>query len=146
MKLNKMKKEDLELMSYTKIAELYLKENKTTKNTAELFKEVCSLLNKSESEYQSEIADFFQSLTTSKDFILLEDGNWDLKVNHTIKLDIDEIYEDKEEDEEIIEEVEDEMEEEEIDDFDSVEDDEVFEDDDDDLSELTILNEEEMEE
>ncbi len=35
--LNKMTRDDLELLSYTKIAEMYLKENKKTMNTAELF-------------------------------------------------------------------------------------------------------------
>ena len=72
--LSKMSKENLELLSYTKIAEMYLKENKKTMNTAELFKEVCKLLELSDEEYQDKIADFFESLTTSKDFILLSDG------------------------------------------------------------------------
>ena len=40
--LKKMTKEELELLSYTKIAELYLKEKKTTLSTAELFKEACN--------------------------------------------------------------------------------------------------------
>ena len=95
MKLNKMKKEDLEQLSYGKIAELYLKENKQTLTTAELFKEVCNLLELPEEEYQNKIGDFFETLTTSKEFILLSDGKWDLKSNHTVKIDIDEIYEEK---------------------------------------------------
>ena len=99
--LNKMSKEQLELLSYTKIAEMYLKENKKTMNTADLFKEVCKLLELDESEYEEKIADFFESLTTSKEFILLNDGNWDLRINHSVKIDIDDIYEeiDSEEDE-----------------------------------------------
>ena len=71
MSLSKMTKEEIELLSYTDIAKLYLEENKKTLNTAELFKEVCNLLSLSEVEYQEKITDFFQSLTTSKDFILL---------------------------------------------------------------------------
>ena len=98
MKLNKMKKEDLEQLSYGKIAELYLKENKQTLTTAELFKEVCNLLELPEEEYQNKIGDFFETLTTSKEFILLSDGKWDLKSNHTVKIDIDEIYEEKDDD------------------------------------------------
>ena len=98
MKLNKMKKEDLEQLSYGKIAELYLKENKQTFTTAELFKEVCNLLELPEEEYQNKIGDFFETLTTSKEFILLSDGKWDLKSNHTVKIDIDEIYEEKDDD------------------------------------------------
>ena len=93
-----MKKEDLEQLSYGKIAELYLKENKQTLTTAELFKEVCNLLELPEEEYQNKIGDFFETLTTSKEFILLSDGKWDLKCNHTVKIDIDEIYEEKDDD------------------------------------------------
>ena len=69
--LSKMTKENLELLSYTKIAEMYLKENKKTMNTADLFREICKLLGLSDEEYQEKIGDFFESLTTSKDFILL---------------------------------------------------------------------------
>ena len=140
--LNKMSKDELELLSYTKIAELYLKENKTTMNTAELFKEICNLLQLSEVEYQEKIADFFQSLTTSKEFILLNDGKWDLKSNHSVKVDINDIYEeDEEETEEDSEVREDEYEEEENYDA-SLEDDYS----DDDLSDLIILDDSEIEE
>lgn len=142
--LNKMTKDELELLSYTKIAEMYLKENKTTMNTAELFKEICNLLGMSEAEYQEKIADFFQSLTTSKEFILLNDGKWDLKANHSIKIDINDIYEESDEGTENEEEdvLEDEYEDEE-DNYDA-----PIEDDynDDDLSDLTILDDNEMEE
>ncbi len=143
--LNKMTKDELELLSYTKIAEMYLKENKTTMNTAELFKEICNLLGLSEAEYQEKIADFFQSLTTSKEFILLNDGKWDLKANHSVKINIDDIYEESDEgveNEEKNDEIEDEYEDEE-DNYDT-----PIEDDynDDDLSDLTILDDNEMEE
>ncbi len=143
--LNKMTKDELELLSYTKIAEMYLKENKTTMNTADLFKEICNLLGMSEAEYQEKIADFFQSLTTSKEFILLNDGKWDLKANHSVKINIDDIYEESDEgveNEEENDEIEDEYEDEE-DNYDT-----PLEDDynDDDLSDLTILDDNEMEE
>ena len=145
--LNKMNKDELEQLSYTKIAEMYLKENKKTMNTADLFKEVCKLLELGENEYQDKIADFFESLTTSKEFILLNDGNWDLKINHSVKIDIDDIYEDS--DSEVEE------------DADAYDDDQIIEDDyddenydigidddilDDDFSDLTIVDEEELEE
>ena len=90
--LSKMSKENLEMLSYAKIAELYLKENKKTMNTADLFKEVCKLLELSDEEYQERIGDFFESLTTSKEFILLNDGNWDLRANHSVKIDMNDIY------------------------------------------------------
>ena len=143
MKLSKMKKEDLELLSYTSIAKLYLEENKTTLNTADLFKEICKLLDLSERVYQDKIADFFQSLTTSKEFILLDDGKWDLKCKHkTKKMDIDDLYEEKEEENDEYE-VEDEEQDEE-DEYNSIDDEEEYAEDD--LSDLTILDEDELEE
>ena len=140
MKLSKMKKEDIELLSYTNIAKLFLEENKTTMNTAELFKQVCNLLELSENEYQDKIADFFQTLTTSKEFILLEDGKWDLKINHKVKIDMDELYEEKDEDEDYESDIE--AEETIEDDYNSIDDEEEYAEDD--LSDLTILTEEEL--
>lgn len=141
MSLSKMSKEELELLSYTDIAKLYLEENKTTLNTADLFKEVCKLLSLSESEYSEKITDFFQSLTTSKDFILLNDGKWDLKSKHSVKVAMDELYEEQAEEEEDYEtEPENDMTEE--DEFNSIDDEEDYADDD--LSDLTILSEEEL--
>lgn len=140
MKLSKMKKEEIELLSYTNIAKLYLEENKTTMNTADLFKQVCNLLELSDSDYQDKIADFFQSLTTSKEFILLEDGKWDLKINHKVKIVMDELYEEKDEEEEFDSDIE---EEETIeDDYNSIDDEEEYAEED--LSDLTILNEDEL--
>jgi len=140
MSLNKISKEEIELLSYTDIAKLYLEENKTTLNTAELFKVVCDLLSLSESEYSEKITDFFQSLTTSKDFILLNDGKWDLKSKHSVKVSMDELYEEQADEEEYEGEPEDEMEEE--DEFNSIDDEEDYADDD--LSDLTILTEDEL--
>ena len=143
MKLSKMKKEELELLSYTSIAKMYLEENKKTMNTADLFKEVCKLLELSERVYQDKIADFFQSLTTSKDFVLLDDGTWDLKGNHKCKkFDIDELYEEKEENDDAeLSESDEEIDEE--DEFNSIDDEEEYAEDD--LADLTILSEEELE-
>ncbi len=141
--LSKMSKENLELLSYTKIAEMYLKENKKTMNTAELFKEVCKLLELSDEEYQDKIADFFESLTTSKDFILLSDGNWDLKVNHSVKIDIDDIYEESDTEEDVTED--DDLSEEDNydDDYTDTSDDDLI---DDDYSDLTIVDDTELDE
>lgn len=144
--LSDKSREELELLSYTKIAELYLKENKKTMNTAELFREVCRLLELGDDEYQDKIADFFESLTTSKDFILLNDGNWDLKVNHSVKIDMDDIYEEADTEEEISDD-----EDSELSDEDNYEDDsyetELSDDDiaDEDFSDLTIVDEDELE-
>ncbi len=144
--LSKMSKENLEQLSYTKIAEMYLRENKIRMNTADLFREVCKLLELSENEYQERIADFFESLTTSKEFILLNDGNWDLKENHSVKIDMDDIYDDSDTD------IEEETSDEEIDEDnyedDSYEDDLSDEVDDlnDDYDDLTIVDEDELDE
>lgn len=143
--LNKLSKEELELLSYAKIAEMYLKENKKTMSTADLFREVCRLLGLDDNEYQERIADFFESLTTSKDFILLSDGNWDLRANHSVKIDMNDIYGDSD--------AEDDVEEEDNDNNDLSEEDN-YEDDynenaeadiiDDDYSDLTIVDEDEL--
>ena len=146
MKLDKMTKEELELMPYTELAALYLKEHGKTMNTADLFKAICNLLELPESVYVDKIADFFASLTTNKDFILLEDGTWDLKSNHSVKLNMDDIYEEKEDLEEENTDNEDEVEDaEEPDDIDSLDDENYIDDDDDDLAELTIVNDDELE-
>ena len=140
MKLSKMKKDDIELLSYTNIAKLYLEENKTTMTTADLFKEICKLLELSDSEYQDKIADFFQSLTTSKEFILLNDGKWDLKSNHKVKIVMDDLYEEKAEDDEDISLDDEELAEE--DEYNSIDDEEEYAEED--LADLTILNEDEL--
>lgn len=144
MKLNNIPISELELLSYTEIAKMYLTENKTTKNTADLFKEICKLLGLSDEEYVEKIADFFESLTTSKEFILLEDGTWDLKSNHKVKVVIEEIEEEITTDEED-NELEQSEDEEEIDDI--MDDDSYIDDDDDDeLADLTIVDDDELEE
>ena len=63
MSLNNLKQEDLEIMSNTDIAYHILKEHNAM-TTANLFKEICKLLDLSDQEYVDKIADFFESLTT----------------------------------------------------------------------------------
>ncbi|MDY5996258.1 MAG: DNA-directed RNA polymerase subunit delta [Bacilli bacterium] len=143
--LNKLSKEELELLSYAKIAEMYLKENKKTMSTADLFREVCRLLGLDDNEYQERIADFFESLTTSKDFILLSDGNWDLRANHSVKIDMNDIYGDSDAEADV---------EEEDNDNNDLSEEDNYEDDynenaeadiiDDDYSDLTIVDEDEL--
>ena len=145
MSLTNMTMEELETLSYTKIAEMYLQENKKTLSTNELFKEVCNLLQMTEDEYADNITDFFQSLSTTKEFILI-DGKWDLKSNHKVKVNIDELYEDKDEDEELLEEENEELDDIEADildddDFDPSEDEDFM---DDDLSDLSIVDEDDL--
>ena len=147
MKLNQIPINELELLPYTSIAKMYLEENKTTKNTADLFREVCNLLELSEDEYVDNIADFFESLTTSKEFILLEDGTWDLKSNHKVKVVIDDIDDEESDEEENNEDELEDLEGQMEDDIDDVIDDDGFIDDDvdDELADLTIMDEDELE-
>lgn len=143
MKIKDMKKEDLEVLSYTDLTEMILKENKKSMNTASIFREICSLLELDDSEYSNKIGDYYTSLTTDKRFILLDNAEWDLRDKHKINIVIDE---DEDEDEEF--EEEDETLESDNSEDESVEitDDEVDLDDEDDLDDLSIVDEEEIDE
>lgn len=146
MNIKKMKREDLELMSYNDIA-YYLLKDKKEQTTACLFQEICDMLEMTKKAYENKIGDFYTSLTNDKRFILLDSGNWDLKENHSIKaLKIEAILEDMEdiEPEDIIEEIDDET-----DNNKEIIYDENPDDDPDDLSEeyknLVIVDEDELE-
>ena len=138
MKLNNIPKNELELLSYKEIAKMYLQENKITKTTADLFKEICKLLDLSDQEYVDKIADFFESL--------LEDGTWDLKSNHKVKVSIEDLEDDTaEETESNSDDLE--ADEQETNDIDSIDDDNYLDDDtDDDLADLTIIDDDDLEE
>ena len=145
MKLKNIKKEELEVLSYTDLTEMILKENKKPMNTANIFKNICELLELSEDEYINKIGDYYTSLTTDKRFTLLENAEWDLKDNHKLDIVLDEddeedsIFEDEDESEEESEESLEDMDE-------SIEitDDEI--DLDDDMEDLSIINDDDMEE
>lgn len=144
MKLKNMPKEELELMSYTDLTEMLLKENKKPMNTPTVFHKICDLLGYGDDEYASKIGDYYTSLTIDKRFVLLENNEWDLRDHHSINLSLEE---DDYEDEEMIDE-EEEMEEpeEEEENIDEVNTDEELEvDDDDDIDELNIISDEEEE-
>ena len=144
----KMKKEELEQLSNKDIAELILENSKRTLNTADLFKKIIKLLELPDSVFETKIADFYTSLATDKRFILLSNGKWDLRSNHTsdkvIKVsDEDDEEEDEEEDEgEDDSTTSDEMEE---DNFDDTEDEEYDEETNEELKDLVIIDEDELE-
>lgn len=94
MNINKMKKEELELLSFTDIAYEILKKEKVCKSTVDLFKQISELLELSEDEYTAKIGDFYTSLTTDKRFFALDNGEWDLKEKHSTKVIIDDDDED----------------------------------------------------
>lgn len=145
MKLKEMKKEELEVLSYTDLTEMILKENKKAMNTPSIFKKICDLLELSEEEYTNQIGDYYTSLTTDKRFILLDSAEWDLKDKHKVEI----VMEDDEDEDAIFEEeIDDEEEnnEEESSEDESIEitDDEI--DLDDGMEELTIVTDDEIEE
>ncbi len=142
MKIDKMKKEDLELLSYKDITMMILEE-KGAMNTLDLFTKIVELLELPKSTIDKKIGDYYTTLTTDKNFLLLE-GKWDLRKRHTSDKVVKAQDQDEDEEEEEIEEkIEAEDEEE---DFDSqVSDDDDFDDGDDDLKDLVVLDEEELE-
>lgn len=140
--LSKMSPEELELMSYTDIAYALLKEEKKTMNTATIFKKVCDLLEYSEDDFSSKIGDFYTSMNIDKRFVLLDNNEWDVRDNHSIKVELEEDDDDEIIDEEIEEEVEEEIEEND----DTLYDDENEIDDDDDIDDLSIISDDEMDE
>lgn len=136
----KLKKAELELMSYNDIANLLLNKE-TGKTTLDLFTEITELLELPKQTIDNKIGEFYTALTNDKRFILTENGKWDLRKNHKSKnLTIDEDLEDYDED---IEDYEEEEENEENED--------LYSDDDDtpDVAEeyknLVIVDEEDLE-
>ncbi|MBE6153366.1 MAG: DNA-directed RNA polymerase subunit delta [Firmicutes bacterium] len=139
MNINKMKKSELELLSFTDIAYEILKTEKQSKSTVEIFRTISELLELSEDEFTSKIADFYTSLTTDKRFIALETGNWDLKERHSTKMVIDD---DDDIDIEVEDTTDEEPEEEDI----TTEYDENEDYADDDLEDLVVIDTDENEE
>lgn len=145
--MKEIKKEEIENLSYKDITFMILTKEKKGMNTLDLFTKIVNLLELPSATIESKIADYFTSLTTDKRFILV-DGVWDLRTRHTSdKVLVDET-EDEEENEldetrEDIDVSADEYSDEYSDDT-SVE--SEFDDSDDDLSDLVILDEEDLSE
>ena len=137
MKTKKLSKEELENMSYDDLAYLILKENGKKMKIQTLFKKECALLNLDEKIFEDKIADFFELLSTDKRFIMLNNGYWDLRTNHSPKVVV------IDDEEEIVVEAEEEVEEEKEETFYDSE--EETDEGDDDLKELVIIDEEEIE-
>ena len=130
----KMKKDELELLSNKDIAALILEDSNKTFNTADLFKKIIKLLELPESVFEAKIADFYTALSTDKRFILLDNGKWDLRSNHTsdkvlkLKMDDEDAYDDIEEDN-----------------YDDTEDEEYDEETNEELKDLVVIDEDELE-
>lgn len=145
MKLKNMSKDELETLSYKDLTYMLLDENKNTSmNTANIFREIITLLELPEKVYTDKIGDFYTSLTTDKRFLLLNDGTWDLRNRHTS----DKIVKATDDDDDEIDEVkddDDDKEEIDEDNYDSGDDDDDFEDSDDELKDLVVIDEDELE-
>ena len=140
MKLKDIPVEELEIMSYTDITYMILKENKKTMNTPTIFKKICELLDYSDDEYAAKIGDYYTSLTLDKRFLLLENNEWDIRDHHSVELVLDDEENEILEDEEEVEEYEtDEISE----DIDEVIDDDL---DSSDMDDLAIVTEDELDE
>lgn len=147
MKLNKMPKEELETLAYSDLTEMILKEKKKAINTPTLFKEICKLLELTDDDYANQIGDYYTSLTTDKRFILLDNACWDLRDKHKVEIILDDDdLEDEEYDEESIEDEDEVVETVESEDIDAMDDEEGIDADDDDLDDLTIIDDEDIEE
>ena len=137
MKLDKMKKEDIEVLSNKELTTLILKEEKKPQTTADLFKRIIGLLELPDSTFENKIAEFYTQLATDKEFTFLDNGKWDLSINHK-QGNATEEEEEEEENKEDLEVMEEE------DNYDDT-DDEDYDDTDDDLKDLVIIDEDELE-
>lgn len=141
--MKNIKKEDVCNLSYKDIAYLIIENEKKGINTLDLFTKIVELLDLPANTIDSKIADFYTSLTTDKRFLMV-DGFWDLRRHHTSDKILAQIDED-EDDEENIDEQEDIDEEEDVSfEEDNIDDTSYDDTDDDGLSDLVILDEEEM--
>lgn len=137
MKTINLTEEELASLSYDDVAYLILEKKQTKMKIQDLFKEVIKVMNLDERAFEEHLADFFELLSTDKKFIMLEQGFWDLKINHSTKPIIDD-----DDDEEVLEEVDNadvENEQDETINYDE----ELVDDDDteDDLKDLVIIDE-----
>ena len=147
MSLKSMKKEELELLSNKDIAYMIIEESKKKLNTADLFKKIMKLLDLPESTFDKKIADFYTALSTDKRFILLDNGKWDLRSNHTSDKIVKVADEDDEDEDEVSDEEEQELEDEEIeeDNFDDTDESDYDDETNEELKDLVVIDEDELE-
>ena len=141
MKLKTINEEEIETMSFDDLAYVILKEKGKKMKINEIFQAICELQNLGQDIYESRIADFFTLLATEKRFIQLDKGYWDLRENHTAKIDLESV------EDEDIDETEEEIEEETTEESDDMFLDETKESDDDDevddeYKDLVVVDEE----
>ena len=145
MSVRALKKEELETLSSKDVAYMVMEGSKRKLNTADLFKKVISLMGLPEDTFEKKVADFYTSLSTDKRFILLENGKWDLRNNHTTAKIIKVTDEEEEEDEEVEELSEKEEDAPEEDNYDDTDDEDYDDDTNEELKDLVIIDEDELE-
>ena len=95
--------------------------------------------------YAEKIGDYYTSLTTDKRFVILENGEWDIRDNHVLNISLEDDDEEELESEEEEESEYDENIEETEEDIDEVIDDDELDDDvEEDIDDLAVLDEEEI--
>lgn len=147
MKLKDISIEELELMSYTDLTYALLKEYKKSMSTAALFREICDLLEYSDSQYASKIGDYYTSLTLDKRFVLLDNNEWDVSDNHSISIVMDDDEADETDEEMEDDSLEESEDSENTDDMEvPLDDEDVLDDEADDLDDLEIVDEDDLEE
>lgn len=144
MKLKNMSQEELQLLSYTDLTYKILKEEKKTLNTPTIFRKICDLLGYSDEEYAEKIGDYYTSLTIDKRFVMLENGEWDIRDNHVLNISLEDDDEEEIESEEEESEYDENIEEAEEDIDEVIDDDELDDDVEEDIDDLAVLDEEEI--
>ena len=147
MKIEDLSKEELEQLTYTELAAMILAEKGSKMKIVDIFKKVCEILELSDSTFENQVADFFELVSTDKNFIVLDKGFCDLRKKHAPKAVIVD-----DEDENFDNEVEIEENDEDIVDSDEESDEDIFYDsssddddvtDDDELDDFIMVDEEE---
>lgn len=143
--IKNMPKEELEILSYSDLTELILKEENKPLNTPTIFRKICNILGYDDEEYTNKIGDYYTSLTTDKRFVFLDTNEWDLREKTPVDIVMDEDEDEEEvDDEEMNEENQEETSEYEDDVDTMIEDEDIV--DDEELDDLSILSDEELEE
>ena len=143
--IKNMPKEELEILSYSDLTELILKEENKPLNTPTIFRKICDILGYDDEEYTNKIGDYYTSLTTDKRFVFLDTNEWDKKEKNPVDIVMDEDEDEEEvDDEEMNEENQEETSEYEDDVDTMMEDEDIV--DDEELDDLSILSDEELEE
>ena len=82
MSIKNLTKEDIDTLSYEELAYLIIQDKHSKMKIIDIFKKICELKNMNEKEFEDKIADFYDLISTNKEFLVLEKGYCDLRKNH----------------------------------------------------------------